>query len=147
MATTVSSIVDQAEAIALSVLGSTWKKLRWTYDLEKNEGRVASSGYGIRPGAAEPVSGIIHNETLLQEFTLILSGDLTRVDSDDETQAVLDTLYDKADLVFKQFVLLKLNLSGTVLKVDERALEAPIKTKNNLVFLESRFQVMYRQTL
>ena len=147
MATTVSSIVDNAESIAASTLSTGWNRLRFVWQPEKNDGRVANRAYGIRPGAAEPASGIIKNETLRQAFTLLLTDVTTRTEDDSEVQAILDTLYDKADQVFKQYATLLLNLGGTVIQVEERSIAEPLVTANGLVVLETTFFVKYRQTL
>lgn len=147
MADSVKDIVDNIESIAASTLSTGWNKLQWVFDVEKNDGRIANTAYGVRPGSAETVKGVTGSETLRQAFTLILSDRRTRMLDDSETQLILDSLYDKLDQVFKQCVRTKLNLAGTVLQVDERSIEDPILTASGLVFVESTFYVKYRQSL
>ena len=146
MAQTVKNIVDNAETIIASVLGSPWKKLRYVWDLDKNDERDAKKAYGVKPGPAENEASVTLYETLSQSFDFVLSDTVARGDSDDEIQAILDVLYDKADLIFKQFVNLKMNLTTTVLKVDERSMEGPILSGDK-VFLRVPFVVRYRQSL
>lgn len=146
MANEVRDIVDGAEAIALSVLGD-WTKLRFVQDLSRNDGRSAGSAYGVRPAEAEPGPSVTKSETLRHTFVLILSKVLARYDSDDESQAVLDTLYEKAAQIFKQYVTRKMDLPLVVLQVEDRSMEAPIVDKSGVVYLEIRFVVRYRQAL
>jgi hypothetical protein len=146
MGTTVRDIVDNAESIALGILGSPYKVLRRLYTLERNSGRDAAKAYGCRPMEADTTDTVTNTETLQHFFEFVLSDDLTRDDSDAEVQAILDAHYDKLDLIFRQFVLTQMNLGGTVIQVDERSISEPT-ILNKSVYLRMRFFVKYRQSL
>lgn len=147
MATAVTNIIAQGNSIMSTVLGATYKKLRHVLDMSKNSGRDAYNGYGIHALGADPSpSGVIGYETLDQQFEFVVANSIVRGDSDDDYVTTLNTLFDKADQIFKQFVVLKMNLSGTVLKVDERTILDPERT-GDLVALRCRVRVTYRQSL
>lgn len=147
MATTVTSILDNAKSLASGILGNSWRELRRVWELERNDGQDAYQAYGVRPeAAARSEQGIIGNETLDHAFIFVLSNAIARDEDDSEKLTVLGDLYDKADQIFKKFVQVKMNLSGTVLKVDERTIDEPLFA-NGAVYVRFRFIVKYRQTL
>ena len=146
MANEVRDIVDGANALALATLGSPWKELRWLYDLPKNDGNDAQKAYGTRPLEAAPRSTVLGYETLEHKFDFILSDVLAKHESDTEVQDILDTLYEKHRLIWKEFVRTKLNLPTAVLLVDTRTPEAPV-ILNMTVYLRVSFVVTYRQSL
>lgn len=147
MSSTQQSIVTQGKVIAAATLGSTWRALRYIYQPERNDGRDSEKGYAVAPDLAGfDETGVLGYETLNHEFLLLLSDVVARYDSDDDVQTILNTLYDKGDQVFKQFVTLRMNLPASVLKVDSRSIEAPV-IANGAVYLRMRFVVKYRQSL
>lgn len=150
MATTVQTIVENSYSIIVSTINnSAWRKLRFVQDLTRNSEADAKKAYGVRPGEAAPsdAKGLLGYETFDQTFEFVLSDCVARGDSDDEVQTILNDLYNKADLIFKQFVTTRLNLAASVIKVDERSMGDPEIVNKTQVFLRVRFVVTYRQSL
>lgn len=146
MATTVQDILTQMDAIAVSTLGSSYRKLRRVFDVLENDERDARFGYGSRPLSASPFPGVTGLETLEQEFEFIISDTWARGDSDAEAITSINNMYDKLDSVYKQFISTKINLPGTVVQVGRRSIEEPIVSAIG-IFIQIRFPVVYRQTL
>lgn len=146
MATTVATVMTNARSIASSVLGATYQQMRFVIDPLKNDQRSAEKAYGIHPLEMETAESVTRVETVKHYFNFVMSDTVARVDSDAAVLSTLETIYDKMDQIFKQFVVTKMNMASQVVQVDERFMEVPIITPD-LVIIRMRFWVKYRQDL
>lgn len=148
MATFVSQILTQIKAIIAAELGNTYTELPRIYDLSKSDLRRARLGYGVRPLDATPAETVVRAYTLDHGFEIILTDTIARDDSDAQRETVLNTMYDKADEIFKDLVNQKINLATFVMNVSQPSLSEPeFIDENKLVILRMQFIVKYRSAL
>lgn len=148
MATTVSDIITQVKSIAAAELGATYQELRYVYDVSGNDIRAGKLAYGVRPLEAETVAGVTREYTLNHRFELILTDTIARANSDEDAQAALGTMYNKADEIFRDMVKSKINLASVVLGVFEPSMSEPeFFNEQKLVVLRMQFTVRYRAAL
>jgi len=148
MATIVQNIITEAESLAATTLGGTYQRLEFIYDVGKNNVRNAALAYGVRPLAAIPAETINKVYTLDHDFELVLTDTIARAVSDDERRTALNTMYDKADEIFKAMVNTKINLASTVLLVSSPSLSEPeFLDDHKFVILRMQFTVKYRSAL
>ncbi len=148
MATIVSQIITNAEALAATTFGATYQRLKFVYEVTKNDVRGATLAYGIRPLSAIPVDGITRTYTVDHTFELVLMDTTARDLSDDERRAALNTMYDKADEYFKALVSTKLSLANLVWVVQSPSMSEPeVYPDQKFVVLRMQFVVKYRSSL
>jgi hypothetical protein len=148
MATIVQNILNNVKSTAATVLGATYKELRYVYAIEKNDLRSSEKAYSCRPLSASPAESIVRHYTLDHQFELVLTDTVGRSDDDSQRFDILHTMYDKADEIFKELVNTKLSLSSTVLNVASPSMSEPeFINDNKLVILRMQFTVKYRSEL
>lgn len=147
MATTVQDIITNGKALCASTLGGTWKELRYTMDVSKNDIRSGYQAYGLHSLAAENVEQTTMGSYMLRhQFELVLCSTFTRGISDSEVQTVINGLYDKADQIYRQFAYSRMSSASNVLLVTDVALQAP-ESNDNFIVLRMQFAVQYRHTI
>lgn len=148
MATTAIQIVTQSETLAATVLGGSWKKLLFVFDLTENTERVAYKGYAVRPLEAGNAPTVNRSYMLNHRFELILTNTFARRESDAEVFTSLSTLYDYADQIYRQFETTKVNLGTTVSLVTNPSISEPeILLDRGMIVLRMQYQVMYRNSI
>lgn len=148
MSNIVEQIVDAFETEVASILGGTYKELRYKYDIEQNNFNTNDKRYGVRPLFGETVSGVLCHYTMDQEFEVTITRRFTNKYNDDSLQtAVLETA-DKFDDIFKSIKSSKLGIPSIVILVSGFTMDEPeIFDENNVVALRANFTVRYRQKL
>ena len=148
MSALVSNILTQTKSVISTELGATYQELPFIYDVSKNNLRRAEKAYGVRPLSALPTEGVTKVYTLDHDFEVILSDTFARGDSDSQRETALNTMYDKADEIFKALIATKINLAATVLHVFGPTLSEPeFFDDNKMVILRMQYTVKYRSTL
>lgn len=148
MSAIVQNIITQAESLASTTLGATYQRLPFVYDVTKNDVRHATLAYAVRPLSAIPAETVTKVYTLDHEFELILTDTIARAVSDDERRSALNTMYNKADEIFKALVNTKINLASTVLLVTSPSMSEPeFLYDHKFVVLRMQFTVKYRSAL
>lgn len=148
MATIVQDIVTNVNSIAATVLGASYHQLRFIFSVEKNDIRAGEKAYGCRPLAAIPAESVTRHYTLDHDFELILTDTIGRSDDDTQRSDALNTMYDKADEIFKELVNTKVGLPLVVLLLTSPSLAEPeILNDQKLVVLRMNFTVRYRSAL
>lgn len=148
MATIVQDIITQSKSIASTLLGASYKELRFVYTVERNDIRSAEKGYSVRPLSATPAESVTRVYTLDHGFEFILTDTIGRSDDDSQRTDALNTMYDKADEYFKQIINTKINLPSVVLLVSSPSISEPeFVLDNKLVILRMQYTVKYRSAL
>lgn len=149
MSAHVQSIVAGMKTIIAAELGAEWQELPYSHDLSKNNKRVKKNGYGVRPlDAASAEGNILRSIFLDHKFEIILTDSVVTRNSDLEISNSLDSLYDKADELFKELVNSKVALPNLVISVSEPSIQAPeIIEAASLVALRLQLKVKYRSDL
>ena len=148
MSTYVSQIITQIKAIAAAELGSTYQELPRIYDLSKLNLRTAKLAYSVRPLDASPAETIVRAYTLDHGFEIILTDTIARDDTDAQRETALNTMYNKADEIYKDLVNYNLNLASFVMNVSQPSFNEPeFMDDNKIVILRMQFIVKYRSNL
>jgi hypothetical protein len=141
-----SQIFSAIDDICQSVC-SDYVKLRRVYDVSQNDARNISKAYGIIHGEAENTDGVTRFYTLDQKFEIVLVNRAVDRDNDADIQAVINTMYDKAESLFNQIFLSKLGLPAIVLIVDNPSMSKPQILENGAAILVLSFNVKYRKAI
>lgn len=150
MSATVKNILDAWRSTSATSLGAGYQLLAHVYDVSKNNIRQARLAYGVRPLKADPVTTVNRTYTLDQTFEIILTDTVARAaDTDAQVTTVLETMYNKADEIFKLAVNTHLALPTQVLNVfDPRLLEPEIiDGETKVVVFRMQATVKHRSSL
>jgi len=148
MANTVEQILTQTKSIITNALGADYQELRYIYDIEKNNLREARLAYGVHPLDAASADTVTCYYTLDHSFEIILTDTFARGDSDAQRETALNTMYNKADEIFKDMVSRKVNLPTLVLNVFEPGLGNPeFLDDNKFIVLRMGYSIKYRSRL
>lgn len=141
MALTVQNIKTQAKTIIVAQLtaslGSAPIRLKFIYEVEKNDARVLRNGYGIRAlGAIPSAASITQAITLDQDFEVILTDTVPNSSNDDQREDVVDKLFSSGEDISAEFINTRINIPLTVLKVSQPTFQLPefLDGKKALVF-------------
>lgn len=141
----VSDIQDALKAQVATLLGADWHELTHRHVLEKNADRIRSNGYGVLALGAFSVSGVTNYYTVQHTFEVILTGTIPSSVDDSDRETVLKTLFDKADIIFKNTLGGKLSLPATILVINNPEISQPeIFETEAFVALRFRMDVTYR---
>lgn len=145
---TVKDILTESRSIASTVLGPTYQRLAFIYDVTKLHERQARLAFGFRPLGAVPVPSVTKSITQDQEFELILTDTFGRGVTDEQREAALDVMYDKQDDIMAQMMLTKINLASVVISVTQPSISEPeFVDDNKLIVLRTQYIVKYRRLL
>jgi hypothetical protein len=148
MANIVEQILTETKSLMATELGGDYQELAFIYDVEKNNLRGARMAYGVRPVDASSAATLTRSYTLDHVFEIILTDTFARGDSDAQRETSLNTMYDKADEIFKSLVNHKINLPSTVLNVEEPSIAEPeFLDDNKLIVLRMQYVVKWRSDL
>lgn len=149
MSNLVSQILTQTKSIVSTELGASYSEIPFIYDVEKNDLRRASLGYGVRPLGAISNPTVFKSYTLDHEFEIILTQVFARAGTNDsQVEEAFNTMYDKADELYSNLLATKINLPTIVLNVQEPSLLEPeVLSDNKLGVLRMQYTVKYRKNL
>lgn len=144
----VEQIYDQIVTVTDSALGTgTYTRLRKVFSPEENDLRNINQAFGVRHGAASTADGVTRVYTMDHGFEVLLAKRASTRNSDLTIQETINELYDKADDVFRNIHLTKLNLPSIVLIVDSPNIGVPEILENECVLLTLGFNVKYRSAI
>lgn len=144
----VSDIISALETLAATTFGATYQRLKFVYDVGKNDERGAKLGYGVRPLAAIPVEGLMKTYTVDHTFELVMTDTIARTLDDNERRTAVNTMYDKGDSFFKAVVNTKLNNPSVVWVTQSPSFSEPeFLDDHKFVILRMQFVVKYRSSL
>lgn len=122
-------------------------RLRFIFDVEKNDSRTVDDGFGVRYLGGFSASTVNKFYTIDQSFEIILTKRIPRQQDDDDALGSFNTLFDRADLIFKEILDTQIDLSF-VLLVSEPSMDEPeILQDGSYAVLRLQVTVKYRQSL
>lgn len=147
MSNLVSQIIDAMETRVETA--TSFSKLRYVYNIERNDYKGNQDRYAVTPGDAPFSSGIVNNYTVDQSFIVSLTTGYRNSAKDDlDLQASVDSLYSEMDEVIKDLHLNKAGLPGIVLSINLDSIDAPeILEEHKVVVLRADFVVKYRNSV
>jgi hypothetical protein len=144
MSSNQSLILDAIEA-RITALGTGRRKLKYSYDLEKNEARNESNSYGYGAASGNTVSGVMKSVTMDQQFFVVLSQKYVNRNGDAAEQVALKAIYDDMETIYTDFVSSKLGIAATVLVVEGFSLDDPEKMSDNTISIKASFNIKHRK--
>jgi hypothetical protein len=127
MALNITTIRTEAENIVATALGPAYKELPYQYDIGMNDGRTLEAGYAVTFGNGRQIFNIDQAVNLEQDIIVELVKRVFIRNDDDKASLTLDDLYNACETIIKSFIKDKINLEGTVLRVDLTEIGQPQK--------------------
>lgn len=140
----VTDILGAIETRVQAVLPNTYSRLRYTYDLEKNEFRDIEDGYAIGVASGETVTGINRAATFDQTFFVIITDRYINRGTDAKEREILKDIYDNLETVYKDIFQSKAGLGNIILVVQDIGFEEPEKLSDGTLSVRMNFTVKYR---
>ena len=148
MANVVEQIFDALTAQCATTLGAEWKSLKRVFDPRGGDFRSIEQAYGVRHGEARSAAGVTGVYTLDHAFEVVLVKRVVeRKDSDDATQEVFNTLYNKADDLLRAMISARLGLASVILTIDNPSLSTPELMENGAAVLVLGVNIKYRKAI
>ena len=140
-----TDILNAIESRVNAVLPS-YKRLKYSYDLEKNNKRASDDAYGIGAGASSSVEGTFRTITMDQEFFVILTKDFGGRNDDNAERTALKAIYDDMETLYRDLFQSKLGIPAVVYLVSELSLDEPEKIADNVISVRMSFTVKHRKS-
>lgn len=138
----VTQIYDKIVDITTAQLGVSWQRLKKVFNPEENDFRNIEQGFGVRHGAATPDADATKVFILSHKFDILLADRSANRDNDLAIQDRLNSLYEKAELIFQDCVRTKLDLQF-VTHVDGLEYLDPQLLDNGCILLTASLNVRY----
>lgn len=140
-----ADILNAIESRVNTVL-SSYKRLKYSYDIEKNNKRASDDAYGIGAGAGSSVEGTFQSITMDQEFFVILTKDFGGRSDDNAERTALKAIYDDMETLYRDLFQSKLGIPSVVYLVSELSLDEPEKIADNVISVRMSFTVKHRKS-
>jgi len=140
-----TEILNAIESRVNAVLPS-YKRLKYSYDLEKNNKRASDDAYGIGAGAGSSVEGTFRTITMDQEFFVILTKDFGGRSDDNAERTALKAIYDDMETLYRDLFQSKIGIPSVVYLVSELSLDEPEKIADNVISVRMSFTVKHRKS-
>ena len=143
----VEQIKDAALARTSTVLGTSYRQLEYVRDLEKNNNKGKTKGYGIIVGEATPSDdGINRSFQFDHTFTVVLTEHIERKKNERDQETAALSLATAMDSIVKDFQEKRLGLPSLVIQVQHPTIEErEVLEDGSTVVLRASFPVIYRQ--
>lgn len=144
----VADILLGLNSIAQTLMGAEWKLLPFTNDLNRNDLRRSSAGFGCRPLNADFSASLTNQIALDHVFENILMKSVTRTDDESEMIQARNMLYDGHSAILAQAIRTRVNnVSPKIMLVYAPQLAEPeYPNGGQFVAIRQRMTVRYRQT-
>ena len=140
-----TEILNAIESRVNAVLPS-YKRLKYSYDVEKNNKRASDDAYGIGAGAGSSVEGTFRTITMDQEFFVILTKDFGGRSDDNAERTALKAIYDDMETLYRDLFQSKIGIPSVVYLVSELSLDEPEKIADNVISVRMSFTVKHRKS-
>lgn len=140
-----TDILNAIESRVNTVL-SSYKRLKYSYDVEKNNKRASDDAYGIGAGAGSSVEGTFRTITMDQEFFVILTKDFGGRSDDNAERTALKAIYDDMENLYRDLFQSKIGIPSVVYLVSELSLDEPEKIADNVISVRMSFTVKHRKS-
>jgi hypothetical protein len=140
-----TDILNAIESRVNAVLPA-YKRLKYSYDVEKNNKRASDDAYGIGAGAGSSVEGTFRTITMDQEFFVILTKDFGGRSDDNAERTALKAIYDDMETLYRDLFQSKIGIPSVVYLVSELSLDEPEKIADNVISVRMSFTVKHRKS-
>lgn len=141
-----ATLILEAMDVRIAALLPLRKRLKYSYELEKNSGRGGDNGFGVGAGSASTEQGVNRSVTKNQVFFVVISEKMTNRSSDSNEIAALKSVYDDLEIIENDFMSSKLGIGSTVIVVESFDLDEPTKIGENTITIKANFVVKHRKS-
>ena len=147
----VTTIKAAVKARVASVLGSSYSELPHAIDVEKNNFRSNSLGYGVLSGAIsqDEAFGVLKSYSVNQAFTIKITDTFkTKPTDDSDRQTTIDNLMDKVLNIYKDLINTRAGAPSLVIQVADLELDDPeVFEDSNVAVVTMNITIKYRKGL
>ena len=147
----VSTIKAAIKTRVAAVLGGSYSELPHVLDVDKNNFKSNSKGYGVLSGAIsqDETFGVLKSYSVNQSFIIKITDSFnTKPTDDSDRQTTFDDLMDKALNIHKDLINTRAGAPNTVIHVTDLELEEPeILEGSNTASLAINVTIKYRKGL
>lgn len=148
MANTISTIFDNLKAQVAATVDASFLQLTHPRQLEKNDSRVLTKGWGLRFLDGPSTDTITKAYTIDQGFELILTRTNLRQENEVQVEDAEKLLFDEATDIMLPLINTNIGLTVGVSKVSAPSFSEPeLVNDASFVALRVQFTVTYRQQL
>ena len=145
MSSNQTTILNAIETRVQAVLSADYNRLRYSYEVEKNDARTAEKAFGVGAGSATTTEGTNRAITLDQEFFVIITDKFNTRNKDNSERDALKNVYDQLEVVYRDLFQSKIGIPNSVLVVNELSLDEPVKIGDNVISVRMNFNVKHRK--
>lgn len=138
----VSAILAAIETEVSDYLGSDYKRINFSYELEKNSSRE-DKAFGIRVENGTQVTGTTKNVTMDTRFEVFIQERFVSRSNDKDMRAAIDSIHDKIFGSYTRLVNTKIGIPNIVLVVQALDFDAP-EIDETMVRVTYKVTVKYR---
>jgi hypothetical protein len=146
MSSAQTQILEGIETRIGKVLTTAWKRLNYSYELEKNDFRTIKRSFGIGAGSGSTVDGTVNAVTMDQEFFVVLATNHGNRKDDSSEREALNEIYDNLESLYRDFFISKLDTNNLVLTVSAFDLDEPERPADNVISVRASFTVKHRKS-
>lgn len=144
MSNPVGTILTGLKTAVSTVLGASYKELKYVYSLEDNDVTAMKKAYGVGVRDGGSVSGITKNATIDQQFFVVLTDRFTNRSKDANERAVISSLYEQIDNLNIEIFQKKVNAPSVVLAVQDISLGEPERIDKGAIAITIEYTIKYR---
>ena len=141
----VGDILTALKSRIEAVVPSSWKELRYIYELEKNDFRTVEARFGAGVEAGNTVAGPARQITIDHTFFVVLARRAVGRKSDENERTAITDLYDKMELIQEEVFQQKLGIPGVVFLVSDISYDEPERIGDGIISLRGLFTIKHRK--
>ena len=145
MSSAQTDILNAIDTRIEAVLGSEWNRMKYSYELEKNDYRTVKTSYGSGVLAGSTSEGTTNAVTMDQSFFVVLATNYTNVKSDSSERTAINTINDNLELLYRDVFTGKMGTVGLILTVSAFDLDEPERPADNVIAIRATFTVKHRK--
>lgn len=144
----VGDIFDAVKSSITANIDAEFSRLHYVRDLEKNDDRILTKGWGLRFLDGPFTDTLTKSYTIDQGFEIVLTRTNLRQQDEDQVEDAEKLLFNEATDILKPLINKNLTATPGVLKVDQPNFSEP-ELLNDAHFVALRIQIVvtYRQQL
>ncbi len=144
----VSTIFDNLKSLVVANVDASFSELHFTRDLERNDDRIATKGYGVRFLDGPFTDTLTKSYTIDQGFEIVLTRTNLRQNDESQIEDAEKLLHDEMSDILKPLINSNLNATAGVLKVDQPSFSEPeLFNEAHFVALRCQIVITYRQQI
>lgn len=144
----VSTIFDNLKQHIIDNVDASFSRLHYVRELEKNDTRILTKGWGLRFLSGPPTDTITKAYTIDQGFEIVLTRTNIRQQDEDDVEDAEKLLFDEATDLVVPIINSNLNATAGVSRISSPFFSEPeLLVDSSFVALRVQIIITYRQQL